>query len=111
MARSEVAPILGKHLVLAKLDVDRTLGGQEMMEALGGKNCGLPWFLFLDGQGQTLGTSGGPGENLGCPWTPEEVAVFGRLLRQVLPGLGDEEWTVLERSFTAMREAQKAAQH
>ncbi|MEZ6016320.1 MAG: thioredoxin family protein [Planctomycetota bacterium] len=82
-ARSEaVAPVLGKDFVFTKIDVDRTIGGKELLAQLRGpKESGIPWFAFVDGNGKVLATSTtADGSNLGCPWSPEEKAAFEVLL-------------------------------
>ena len=104
MARKDIAPLLAKHFVIRTVDVDRTIGGQELCDGYGGKGSGIPWFLFLDRDGKVLGTSGSGDQNLGCPYKKEEVTTFGALLRKVAPALAPEDWAVLERSLDAQRE-------
>jgi len=111
VARPEVAPLLAKHFVIQKIDVERTLGGQELCDGYGGKGLGIPWFAFLDGAGKTLGTSTIAGSNLGCPYSVEEVAAFGKLLRQVAPELGADDWSALERSLNENREMLEKQKH
>ncbi len=82
-ARSEaVAPVLGKDFVFTKIDIDRMIGGKELLAATRGpKESGIPWFAFLDGEGKLVASSTtDTGANLGCPWTPEEKAAFDTLL-------------------------------
>ena len=77
-----VAPVLGKDFVFTKIDVDRMIGGKELLAATRGpKESGIPWFAFLDGEGKLVASSTTEaGENLGCPWSPEEKAAFDKLL-------------------------------
>ncbi|MSR64129.1 MAG: DUF255 domain-containing protein [Planctomycetes bacterium] len=111
LAKPEVAALMAKHFVIQKIDVERTLGGQELCDGYGGKQLGIPWFAFLDGAGKTLGTSTIGGKNLGCPYEVEEIAAFGTLLRQVAPQLTAEDWSALERSLTANRAALEQQKH
>ena len=107
MARKDSAPLLAKYFVIRTIDVERTLGGQELCDGYGGKDSGLPWFLFLDRDGKTLATSGSGDQNLGCPYKPEEIVTFGALLHKAAPGLAQEDWLALQRSLDAQREEQE----
>ena len=47
------------------------------MTKYGGKNAGLPFFVFIDKNGKVLDNSlTEKNENLGCPSTPEEIESF-----------------------------------
>jgi hypothetical protein len=59
--------------------------------------------LFPDAEGKALADSGRGDQSIGWPYTQEEVAAFGALLRNVAP-VTDEDWSALERSLTAQRE-------
>ena len=102
----DVAPLLGKHLTLQKIDVDRTAGGAGLLERTRGSAAGgIPWFAFLAPDGTTLATSEGPDGNLGCPWTDEEIAQFAAILAKAAPSFTPEELETLKRSLVARREA------
>jgi hypothetical protein len=103
MARKEVSPILAKYVVVRKLDVDRTIGGKDVLTSYGGGDSGIPWFVVLDAGGKALADSGKGEANIGCPYKKEEVAAFGAILRKVAP-VTDEDWAALERSLTAQRD-------
>lgn len=90
----KVGPLVGKSYVVVHLDVleakDKKAdlenpGGEATMEALGGKNAGLPFFAVVDPTGKKLGDSlmepGKPSTNTGHPAKPEEIAHFLDLLR------------------------------
>lgn len=82
LARPDVAPAFARTFHVQKIDVERTLGGQELCDAHGGQGSGIPWFVALDENGKTLASSGDTGANLGCPWQPEELAAFGTFLKK-----------------------------
>lgn len=83
MARSEIAAVLEKDFVDLKIDTDRRVGGQAMLEALSGTDrSGIPWFAFVDADGKVLATSDGPGGNVGFPAAPEERAHFRTMLEK-----------------------------
>ncbi len=60
MASKDVAPLLAKEFVFAKLDFDRAKGAKEIEKRYIDKEQGLPWFAFLDGDGKALIHSTGP---------------------------------------------------
>jgi len=100
LARPEVAAILGPAFVDAKVDVDRTEGGQALLAAYAGEQpTGIPWFAFLDAEGRVLATSTGPAGNIGFPAAAGEIAHFLGMLRAAAPGLSDADLAVLERSL------------
>lgn len=100
LARPEVAAILGPAFVDCKVDVDRTLGGQELLASYAGDQpTGIPWFAFLDAGGRVLATSTGPAGNIGFPAAPEEIAHFLGMLRAAVPGLSAQDLAVLQASL------------
>ena len=64
-------------------------GGQARMDAWGGAQSGLPFYVFLDGQGAKIATSNAmpDGGNIGFPATADEVAAFAGLIDQTAPRL------------------------
>lgn len=59
-------------------------GGEALMESMGGKGAGLPFFVIMNPKGKTLGAStkpeGGPASNIGYPSKPDEITYFMGLL-------------------------------
>jgi thiol-disulfide isomerase/thioredoxin len=110
LARADVAPIVARTFRVQKIDVDRTLGGQELCDSYAGMNSGIPWFAALDANGKPLATSVDSGSNLGCPWSPEEVAAFGVFLEKAGMVAADRK-LLLERlaAFKAELEAKEKA--
>jgi hypothetical protein len=82
MALDDVAPVLAKEYIPLKLDFDRQKGAKEIQERYAGKPQGLPWFVFVGGDGQAIVTSTGPKGNVGMPWEPHEVAHFKTMLQR-----------------------------
>ena len=79
------------NYVLASLDVQERSekeklenpGGEEWMDKYGGKNAGLPYFVFINSKGEVLDNSlNDKKENLGCPSTAEEIAAFTAKLKK-----------------------------
>jgi hypothetical protein len=104
MASKEVAPLLAKEFVLAKLDYDRAVGAKDIEKRYIDKEQGLPWFVFLDGDGKALIHSTGPKGNTGFPAEPQEIAHFKTMLQTVKRTLTDEEIAFL---VTSLEEANK----
>jgi thiol-disulfide isomerase/thioredoxin len=101
MARPEIAPLLGKDFVDCKIDVERTIGGQDLLAATGGKpGGGIPWFAFLDADGKVLATSDAAnGETIGFPSKPEEIAHFSEMLGKAAVHLSKDDITKLTASL------------
>lgn len=64
-------------------------GAEALLESFNGKNQGIPYWVILDKEGKLLfdsqmRTAGkeGPGSNIGCPASEEEVKAFIKILKQ-----------------------------
>ena len=92
-----IANIFNSAFVPVKIDVDRMTGGKEMdKRTRGDAKPGIPFFAVLDASGKKLADSNDPDlGNLGCPYTPEEVALFMKLLRRTAPKLTDADIATL----------------
>jgi hypothetical protein len=91
MASKNVAPVLEREFVTLKLDFDRAKGAKEIQRRYIDKEQGLPWFVFLDGDGKMLIHSTGPKGNTGFPAQPEEIAHFKTMLETVKRHLTGEQ--------------------
>src|SRR5512146_1807693 len=98
MASKDVAPILAKEFVSVKIDWDRAPGARDLLKPSNGKDAGLPWFAFLDGDGKVLVDSIAPGSgNVGFPAKAEEYAHFKTMVEKVRRHLTDEDVATLIR--------------
>lgn len=84
-------------------------GGDAMMEAQGGKGQGIPYFFFVDAKsGKTIVNSLMPAvgdkkpANVGCPYAPEEIAFFVKLLEKAAPKMTAAERATIEEGFKAL---------
>lgn len=100
MARPEVASALAKDFVDVKIDEDRTIGAKEIEEKYK-KSGGIPWFAFLDAQGQVIATSDGPKGNVGFPAEPHEIEHFATMLKKACKKLQPGEIDALIDSLKA----------
>src|SRR5690349_7000686 len=101
MALPNVAPVLAKEFVFAKLDFDRGIGAQAVAKKYAIDNGGLPSFAFVDGDGKLLINSNRTGPttgNVGHPITPEEVAYFKVMLQKAKKHLTDADIETLIKS-------------
>lgn len=112
MARPEVAALLAKDFVDVKIDNDRMTGGEDayqaQLQAAGQKASGIPWFVFLDGEGKLLAHATGPKGNVGFPYQPEEVEHFGTMLKAAKQNLSDAEIAALVQMLHENRQADEA---
>jgi hypothetical protein len=108
MALQDVAPVLAKEFVTLKLDFDRSKGAKEIEVRYAGKEQGLPWFAFIDANGQAIVTSTGPKGNVGTPWEPHEVEHFKTMLVKAKKHLTDAEIDTLITSIQEFRKKMEA---
>ncbi len=101
MARPEIAAVLEKDFVDLKIDTDRRIGGQEMLDEMrGSKKGGIPWFAFVDADGKVLATSDAPTGNVGFPAAPEELAHLRAMLQKSAKAITRAEVDALIQSLT-----------
>jgi hypothetical protein len=104
MASEDVAPLLAREFVFAKLDFDRAKGAKEIEKRYIDKEQGLPWIVFLDGDGKALIHSTGPKGNTGFPAQPDEIAHFKTMLETAKKKLTDKDIAYL---ISSLEEANK----
>jgi hypothetical protein len=105
MALEDVAPVLAKEFVILKLDYDRATGAKEIEARYIDKQQGLPWIVFVDGDGKGLINGTAEKGNIGHPYQPEEVAHFKKMLQTVKRHLTDAQIDALIESLVAANKA------
>jgi hypothetical protein len=93
-ADPEVSKVLGKHLVLVKVDIVNNPGGEEMYKKYG-TDRGVPAFTILGTDSKVLADSGDGKENIGFPAEPEEITRYFQALRKTCPQLTETEIALL----------------
>ena len=93
-ADSDVRKILGRHLVIVKVDIVTNPGGDKMYEKFG-EQRGVPAFSFLDSDSKVLADSGDKGENTGFPYEPKEIEHYFKAFKSACPKLTDGDVAVL----------------
>jgi hypothetical protein len=99
MASPTVAAILAREFVPLRLEADRMIGGKEILRRYQSVESGIPWFVFLDGDGKAVVTSDGPKGNVGFPAAPHEIAHFRAMLEQSKRRLTDADINALVASL------------
>jgi hypothetical protein len=92
--------VVQEHGEKASLD---NPGGEELMAKVGGKDQGLPFFAFLDANGEMIVNTMRPdrhkpgGNNIGYPGEPEEIDWFLTMLRKAVPDMPSTESETIEQ--------------
>jgi thioredoxin-related protein len=74
--------------------------GAEWMTKYGGKDAGLPFFVFIDKNGKVVDNSLTENkENLGCPSTPEEIVSFVSKVKKTSK-LNETQLATIKQVFT-----------
>lgn len=100
-----------KDYVSLKIDTLRMDQGKEIAEKFKPEKCdGVPWFVFLNPNGETIATSVSSQGNIGFPSEPHEIAHFGSVLRKTKSRLAENEIESLLSDLHDRREKRKQKQ-
>ncbi len=106
MALTDVAPVLAKDFVTLRIDTDRMVGGSDLLTRYAKTQQGIPWFVFLDADGNAIINSMAPeGGNIGFPAEDSEIAHFKVMLKKVAKRITPTEIDELAKSLVAFRDA------
>jgi thiol-disulfide isomerase/thioredoxin len=102
----DVAGILGRDFALTKIDIERTVGGKELLKGLRkDEKKTLPWFAILDAQGSPIAISEPEGgANVGFPSDPTEIAHVGGMIHKAARRITDADIDAIARSLAEFRE-------
>jgi hypothetical protein len=76
--------------------------GRQLRERLSqGAGGGVPWFAFVDGDGNVIASSNGPNGNVGFPAEPEGTEHFLAMVQKAAPEITAEQ---RERLAAPLRE-------
>ncbi len=108
MAREDIAPLLSKDFVDIKIDIDRTIGGKELLAKYATTDkVGIPWFVIVDAEGKALAessaTSGKPNTNIGFPAKKDEIAHFEAMLKKAAKNLTSADLEKIRKSLDAAK--------
>ena len=83
LTRDDVAPRMAKDFEVAKVDIDRFVGGQALLKKYNkGPRPTIPWCIILDSKGQPQVDSEGAEGNIGFPVTDPEIEHFMGMLKK-----------------------------
>ncbi len=94
--------------------VIRNIGGGSLAPgeiiATKGESAGIPWYAFLDAEGEIVVDSTLPEKgNIGYPYTNEEIATFMKVVQKAARTLNDDDIEQLAKSLRNRgKEAKKA---
>lgn len=107
LAAPEIRPIVEKHFIVAKVNIQERFGKHPELDTPGGSELaakygntdGVPFIVFLDASGAPIVTSnrnGSPKDNIGYPDSPEEIDWFMVMLKKSVPELAADEAHTVE---------------
>jgi hypothetical protein len=100
LALPEVAVILDRDFIIAKIDIDRMTGGKDVMMRYRPKESGgIPWFTILNAKGKSLGSADGPDGNISYPFKPKEIDHFLTLVKGNSQRIEDRQVDQIRRSL------------
>ncbi len=108
MAEPANHALLSRVFVDVKVDTDRIQGGEEILKKYCKQPGGIPWFVFLDGKGESVVDSHGSDGNIGFPSAEHEIAHFVSMLEKTQKFTA-EEIDQLKASLVENRERREAA--
>lgn len=103
----ELKKIIDDHFVIAYIDVlekkDKkdeleNPGGEKIMNDMGGKNAGLPFYVFITPKGKKIVNSNAmpKNQNIGYPVSKSEIMTFIKLLKKSSHGLTNKQLMVIQ---------------
>jgi thioredoxin-related protein len=106
----EIKPLIDRNYIIALLDVQErgekihtheNPGGQKVLSDFGGKNAGLPFIVFLNGNGKMIANSNvmPQQQNIGYPGSKEEISAFVNLLKRTAPRITGKQRVVIQKYF------------
>ena len=97
--------LLEKDYVRAKIDTQRMDHADDVVKRFIPKGLlGHPWMVILNGEGEVVASSVGPGGNIGCPSTPEEIDHFIQMLTSTKKRLADADLDAIRLDLNNARE-------
>lgn len=110
LEQSDIKPIFEKHFVPVKLVVQESeankklenAGAAALLAKLGGPS-GLPYYAFVDAQGELIINSKHNGDNIGYPAETAEIDWFLQMLKKAAPKIPKEDLQVVETALKTFK--------
>ncbi len=104
---SELKKIINDHFVVTYIDVLEQKekkeelenpGGEKIMNDMGGKRAGLPFYVFLNSKGKRIANSNAmpKNQNIGYPASKSEITAFTSLLKKSSHKLTNQQITAVK---------------
>lgn len=106
----EVQPLLEKEFIFCVVDLERTVGGKDLLAQMrGSKEEDTPWYaVLMPDRMPVVDSDDLTGKNLGCPKSAEELEVWAGFLKRAKQYLTDEEIGQITAAFRKAAEAAPA---
>lgn len=96
-ARADVQAVLNKGFVLARVDTERMIGGQDVLTRVAGTKAVMaPYIVFLTADGSVVTESG---RFTSLPKTDDQISGFVDSVRKAWPGLSDSDQALLVKTL------------
>jgi thioredoxin-related protein len=100
LAKPDVATIIDRDFIVARIDLDRMKNGKEvMLQYRTGSTGGIPWYAVLDPKGKSLATADGPDGNIGYPLAAKEIDQFLAMLKGQIKHIEMSQFNELRKSL------------
>jgi thiol-disulfide isomerase/thioredoxin len=102
----KVAPIFHKYFVVQEIDGWEHQGGDQW-ENLGAERlhlkfspqCGIPYWVLLNGEGKVIADSKKDGNNVGCPFDAATISYLISVVKKAAPTITKAELSSIEKDF------------
>ena len=93
---------MAQDYVDIEIDIDRMKKGKSLEKGFRlGKGGGIPWYAIVEPNGTVLATADGPGGNVGCPASAEEITHFMATLRKTRRHASPVDFDAVEEALVA----------
>ncbi len=108
LEQPDISKMIEESYVVTRVDVleqgekKQTIenpGAFETLKDLDGEKSGLPYYVFIDENGKTIGNSNAmpDSQNIGYPGSKEEDSTFVALLRRTARNMTDDQSEVIQK--------------
>lgn len=103
LTRADVQSVLSKGFVVARVDTERMIGGQDVLTRVAGTKAVMaPYIVFLAADGSAVTESG---RFTSLPKSDDQIAGFMDSMRKAWPGLSDSDKALLVKTLKDAGEA------
>ncbi len=108
--RPDIKPVFEKYFIPVKLVVQENeknkslenAGAEALLKEFGGPS-GLPYFAFLDAQGDLIVNSKQNGQNIGYPAQSNEIDWFVQMMKKAAPNISESDVKSIETALRSFK--------